>query len=42
MPNMALFLGTYDSFPLEDAKEADQNGKPHKDGKDYLTTDAET
>jgi hypothetical protein len=41
MPNMALFLSTYDSFPLKDAKEAEQNGKPHKDGKDYLTGDAE-
>ena len=42
MPNMALFLTTYDSFPLKDAKEAEQNGKPQKDGKDYLTSDAET
>ena len=30
MPNMALFLTTYDSFPLKDAKEAEQNGKPQK------------
>jgi cytochrome c5 len=42
MPNMALFLTTYDSFPLKDAKEAEQNGKPQKDGKDYLTSDADT
>ena len=60
MPNMALFLGTYDSFPLQDAKEADraqlragvpdtttgqaprQTGRPQKDGKDYLTTNADT
>ena len=42
MPNMALFLGTYDSFPLKDAKEIEQSGKPRKDGRDYLTTDAET
>jgi hypothetical protein len=41
MPNMALFLGTYDSFPLRDAKEIEQNGRARKDGKDYLTTDAE-
>ena len=41
MPNMALFLSTYDSFPLKDAKEVEQNGVPHKDGKDYLTTDAQ-
>ena len=41
MPNMALFLGTYDSFPLKDAKEVEQEGKSKKDGKDYLTTDAE-
>src|SRR5262249_30420296 len=38
MPNMALFLGTYDSFPLADAKEIERDGKPGKDGKDYLTT----
>ena len=42
MPNMALFLTTYDLFPLKDAKEAEQNGKPQKDGKDYLTSDADT
>ena len=41
MPNMALFLSTYDSFPLKDAIEIEQAGKPKKDGKDYLTTDAE-
>jgi hypothetical protein len=38
MPNMALFLSTYDSFPLADAKEIERDGKPGKDGKDYLTT----
>ena len=42
MPNMALFLSTYDSFPLKDAKEAEKTGGPRKDGKDYLTTDAAT
>jgi hypothetical protein len=39
MPNMALFLGTYDSFPLASAKEAEREGKARKDGKDYLTHD---
>jgi hypothetical protein len=39
MPNMALFLGTYNSFPLASAKEIEREGKPRKDGKDYLTTD---
>jgi hypothetical protein len=39
MPNMALFLGTYDSFPLAGAKESECEGKARKDGKDYLTTD---
>ncbi len=40
MPNMALFLSTYDSFPLANAKEVERVGKSNKDGKDYLTTDA--
>jgi mono/diheme cytochrome c family protein len=40
MPNMALFLGTYDSFPLASAKEIERDGKPGKDGKAYLTADA--
>lgn len=39
MPNMALFLSTYDSLPLSSAKEIERDGKPKKDGKDYLTTD---
>ena len=39
MPNMALFLSTHNSFPLKDAKEAAQNGKPRKDGEAYLTRD---
>jgi hypothetical protein len=39
MPNMALFLGTWDSFPLASAKEIEREGKPGKDGKAYLTTD---
>src|SRR5262245_43687730 len=38
MPNMALFLSTYDSFPLKDAKEVEQSGT-HKDGRDYMTSD---
>jgi hypothetical protein len=37
---LALFLGTWDSFPLADAVEIEREGKPRKDGKDYLTTDA--
>jgi hypothetical protein len=41
MPNMALFLGTYDSFPLASARESDREGKTRKAGKDYLTTDPE-
>jgi hypothetical protein len=41
MPNMALFLSTWDSFPLKDAIEIDRAGTPRKDGKDYLTTDAD-
>jgi cytochrome c5 len=40
MPNMALFLGTYDSYPLASAKEIEREGKPGKDGKAYLTADA--
>jgi len=39
MPNMALFLGTWDSFPLASAKEIEREGKPGKDGKDCLTND---
>jgi cytochrome c5 len=39
MPNMALFLTTWDSYPLASAKEAEREGKPRKDGKDYLTSD---
>jgi hypothetical protein len=42
MPNMALFLTTWDSFPLKDAIEIDRAGTPRKDGKDYLSTDADT
>jgi len=42
MPNMALFLSTWDSFPLKDAIEIDRAGTPRKDGKDYLSTDADT
>ena len=40
MPNMALMLTTWDSFPLADAKEIAREGKPKKDGKAYLSTDA--
>ena len=39
MPNMALYLSTHDGFPLKDAIEAE--GKGGKNGKDYLTTDAD-
>ena len=39
MPNMALYLSTHEGFPLRDAVEAE--GKGSKDGKDYLTTDAD-
>jgi cytochrome c5 len=39
MPNMALYLSTHDGFPLKDAIEAE--GKGSKNGKDYLTTDAD-
>ncbi len=39
MPNMATFLGTYDSYPLKDAQEAPRDGKTLKSGRDYLTTD---
>jgi hypothetical protein len=39
MPNMALFLGTWDSFPLAIAKESVREGKSGRDGKDYLLTD---
>jgi mono/diheme cytochrome c family protein len=39
MPNMIAFLGTYDSWPLKDAKEAPRAGKTAKNGPDYLTTD---
>jgi hypothetical protein len=39
MPNMATFLGTYDSYPLKDAQEAPRGGKTSKSGRDYLTTD---
>src|SRR4029078_12762085 len=42
MWNMALFLSTWDSFPLKDAIEIDRAGTPRKDGKDYLTTDVDT
>jgi hypothetical protein len=38
MPNLALYLGTHDGYPLKDAIEAE--GKGGKNGKDYLTTDA--
>ena len=40
MPNMALFLSTWDSFPLADAMEIERESKVTKNGKDYLTTDA--
>ena len=40
MPNMALFLSTWDFFPLADAMEIEREGKVTKNGKDYLTTDA--
>lgn len=39
MPNMATFLSTYDSYPLENAQEALRDGKMPKSGRDYLTTD---
>ena len=39
MPNMATFLGTYDSYPLKDAQEAPRGGKTPKSGGDYLTAD---
>src|SRR5438270_5879951 len=39
MPNMALYLSTHDGFPLKDAIEAE--GKGSKNGKEYLTTDAD-
>jgi hypothetical protein len=42
MPNMALFLMTYDSFPLKEAKEVrGPHTKAIKDGKDYLTENVE-
>jgi hypothetical protein len=37
MPNMATFLMSYDSFPLQEAKETDSS--KGKDGKAYLTRD---
>ena len=40
MPNMATFLGTYDSFPLKDAVEPPRDGKMPKSGGDYLTSDS--
>jgi mono/diheme cytochrome c family protein len=39
MPNMATFLGTYDSYPLKDAQEASRDGKTPRSGRDYLTAD---
>jgi hypothetical protein len=39
MPNMATFLGTYDSFPLKDALEPPRVGKTPKSGGDFLTSD---
>src|SRR5947209_4084707 len=39
MPNLALYLSTHDGFPLKDAVEAE--GKGGKNGKEYLTTDAD-
>ena len=42
MPNMALFLGTYDSFSLASAKEIEREGRQRKDGKDYLTDNPAT
>lgn len=41
MPNMALFLSTWDSYPLADAKEIERPGIARKDGANYLTTDSE-
>src|SRR4029077_11293324 len=38
-PNVALYLSTHDGFPLKNAIEAE--GKGGKNGKDYLTTDAD-
>jgi hypothetical protein len=38
-PNMATFLGTYDSYPLKDAQDVARDGKTPKSGRDYLTTD---
>src|SRR6266550_480798 len=38
-PNRALYLRMPDGFPLEDAIEAE--GRGSKNGKDYLTTDAD-
>ena len=40
MPNMATFLGTWDSFPLKDAVEPPRDGKMPKSGGDYLTSDS--
>ncbi len=39
MPNMAAFLGTYDSYPLKDAQDPARDGKTPKSGKDYLAND---
>ena len=39
MPNMALYLSAHDGFALSDAVEAE--GKGTKNGKDYLSTDAD-
>jgi len=39
MPNMALYLSTHEGFQLEDAVEAEGKGK--KNGKDYLSIDAD-
>src|SRR5260370_767315 len=39
MPNMATFLGTYDSYPLNDAQESPRDGKTPTSGRGSLTTD---
>jgi hypothetical protein len=42
MPNMALFLSTFDSHPLASAQESERGGKSNKNGAAYLTNDAST
>jgi len=38
MPNMATFLGTHDSYPLQDAQEPARDGKTPKSGRVLLAT----